>query len=64
MSRVLWLALLAVPLLAQSDLYVDISGGWRFSPTHDDSLANAQPGFNDTGWRTVDTSRSDDLKPL
>ena len=47
----LMLFLLALPLLAQNALYLDLSGPWRVH--RGDDLRYAQPDLDDRDWPTV-----------
>lgn len=49
--RLCLLLLAAWPLLAQNALYLDLSGPWRFQATDDPRYA--QPGLDDSQWRTL-----------
>ncbi|HLK65740.1 MAG TPA: PP2C family protein-serine/threonine phosphatase [Bryobacteraceae bacterium] len=51
--------LFVIPALAQDIVWIDLSGDWKFSSV--DNPAFAQPGFDDSSWRSVQLPSNPDL---
>jgi hypothetical protein len=51
MNKLLFCLLLAMPVSAQTALWIDLSGEWRVA--YGDRAEYAAPGFDDSTWRTL-----------
>ncbi len=60
MKRSILLALIAWPLVAQSELYINLIDGWRVSNQNDPAMA--RPDYDDSSWKLADLSNVRSLR--